>query len=107
MDYLAVAILAFHGIPQQIRDDYQLLIQDAEDNGLHILKDYLERHVLPGEKNVIVRVGNFGEVVAIAFLIEFENFWFPIDKLRFREKKDWAMRLTDLCFIKRIGQKNH
>jgi hypothetical protein len=35
--------------------------------------------------------------------MEFEGFWLPIYKLRFREKKNWAMRLTDLCLIKVDG----
>jgi len=103
-DYLALALLLAHGNPQQIRDQYSLLIEDAEDNSLNILKKYLEDHVFPGEKRISVRVGNFGEVLASTFLIDFENFWFPIYKLRYREKKDWAMRLTDLCLIKRLNR---
>ncbi len=106
MDYLALALLLAHGNPQQIRDQYKLLLKDAEDNTLNILKKYLEDHVFPGEKRISVRVGNFGEVLASAFLMNFENFWFPIYKLRFREKKDWAIRLTDLCLIKRLDGAN-
>src|SRR5205807_837697 len=56
----------------------------------------------PKKMNGIARIGNFGEVLASNFLIEFEDFWFPIYKLRYREKKDWAMRLSDLCLIKRL-----
>src|SRR6266516_3172854 len=106
MDYLALALLLAHGNPQQIRDQYKLLLEEAEDNSLNILKKYLEDHIFPGEKRISVRIGNFGEVLASTFLIEFENFWFPIYKLRFREKKDWAMRLTDLCLIKRLDRAN-
>ncbi len=36
LDYLALALLLAHGNPQQIRDHYQLLLEDAEDNALHI-----------------------------------------------------------------------
>lgn len=108
LDYLALAVLAAHGDPQQMRDNYQLLLKDAEDSSLKILQKYLEDHIFPDNSILhgIARTGNFGEVLATTFLIEFENFWFPIDKLRYREKKDWAMRLTDLCFIKRVGRKN-
>ncbi len=102
MDYLALALLLAHGNPQQMRDQYQLRLKDAEDNALNILKKYLEDRVFPSENRISVRVANFGEVLASTFLIDFENFWFPIYKLRFREKKDWAMRLTDLCLIKRL-----
>jgi len=106
LDYLALALLLALGDPQQIRDDYKLLLKDAEDNSLSILTNYLHTHTLP-DKSVmygIGYIGNFGEVLATTFLIEFENFWFPIDKLRYREKKDWSMRLTDLCFIKRLDR---
>jgi len=102
-DHLALALLLAHGNPQQITDEYNLLLEDAEDNSLDLLKKYLENHVFPSSKRISVRVGNFGEVLASTFMIETEDFWFPIYKLRFREKKDWAMRLTDLCLIKRSG----
>ncbi len=106
LDYLALALLLAHGNPQQIRDQYSLLLKDAEDNSLSILKKYLEGHIFPRENRISVRVGNFGEVLASTLMIDFENFWFPIYKLRFREKKDWAMRLTDLCLIKQIEDTN-
>jgi len=108
LDYLALALLLAYGNPQQIRDQYNLLLKDAEDNSLIILKKYLEGHVFPDKKIMsgIARIGNFGEVLASIFMIEFENFWFPIYKLRFREKKDWAMRLTDLCLINRLDGAN-
>jgi hypothetical protein len=102
LDYLALALLLAHGNPQQIRDQYNILLEDAEDNSLDILKKYLESRVFPAKEvfHGIARTGNFGEVLASLLLVEFEDFWFPIYKLRFREKKDWAMRLTDLCLIK-------
>ncbi|GHO65547.1 hypothetical protein KSC_044390 [Ktedonobacter sp. SOSP1-52] len=102
INYLTLALLLAHGNPYLIRDQYNLLLKDAEDNSLDILKNYLEQHIFPHSKRISTRVGNFGEVLASTFLIEFENFWFPIYKLRYREKKDWAMRLTDLCLIKRL-----
>ena len=49
-DYLALALLLAHGNPHQIRDQYNLLLQDAQDNSLDILKKYLEDHVLPVKK---------------------------------------------------------
>jgi hypothetical protein len=61
-DYLALALLLAHGNPQQIRDQYQLLLRDAEDNSLNILKKYLQDRIFPREKRISVRVGNFGEV---------------------------------------------
>ncbi len=77
-DYLATALLLKQGNPQQIRDQYQLRLKDAEDNALNILKKFLEDRVFPSEDKVVVRVAHFGEVLASTFLIDFENFWFPI-----------------------------
>lgn len=76
--------------------DPQMLVDDLKDIGLSELADYLQRH-LPAR--TITKVGNFGEVLAANLLIEFEGFWLPIYKLRFRDKNDWAIRLTDLCLI--------
>ena len=103
LDYLAYRLILAHGTPQMIIEECEMLIKDIEDNDvaqLAVIKKYLKENVLPLTGKVIVPIGNFGEVLAATFLIEFENFWFPIYKLRFREKKDWAMRLTDLCLIK-------
>ncbi len=77
MDYLALALLLAHGNPQQIRDQYELLLKDAEDNSLNLLKRYLEDQIFPGQKRISVRVGNFGEVLASNFLIEFERLLVP------------------------------
>lgn len=104
IDYLALALLLAHGNPQKIKDQYEKLLRDAEDTQLDILRKYLEGRVFPDKKRVSTRIANFGEALAATFLTEFENFWFPIYKLRFREKKDWAMRLTDLCLIKQLGE---
>jgi hypothetical protein len=64
-DYLALALLLAHGNPQQIRDQYNLLLKDAEDNSLNILKKYLEDNFFPDPEklNGIARIGNFGEVL--------------------------------------------
>ena len=73
--------------------------------GLPKFKEFVESRILglaPSSK-VATLIGNFGEILAARILVEFEGFWFPIYKLRFREKKDWAMRLTDLCLIKTSG----
>jgi hypothetical protein len=64
LDYLALALLLAHGDPQQIRDDYKLLLKDAEDNSLSILTKYLDAHILLDKRimNGITYIGNFGEV---------------------------------------------
>ena len=109
-DYLGRELLLAHGSPKMIEKECEKLIRDAEENHLDVIKKYVEKEILPSKKlfrkkinKKIINpswIGNFGEVLAAKYLIEFEEFWLPIYKLRFREKKDWAPRLTDLCLIK-------
>lgn len=102
IEYLAKQILLAHGNPQVIIDDCRKLLTDViEDmDALAIIKSYLDKYILPSTDKGIVEIGNFGETLAARLLVEFEQFWFPIYKIRYREKKNWAMRLTDFCVIK-------
>ncbi len=101
--HLGSAIVVAHQSPTMTRAECEILRQDAEELDLETLKQYIEEEVLPAADKILTRVGNFGEILAAGLLVEFENFWLPIYKLRFREKRDWAMRLTDLCLIKKDG----
>jgi hypothetical protein len=112
LDFLGEELLIAHGTPKMIHDECRTLIEEAEENKLDIIKKYVEKWILPSREYTTKTgdrrknptwFGNFGEVLAARHLIEFEGFWLPIYKLRFREKKDWATRLTDLCIIKRDG----
>jgi hypothetical protein len=99
---LSRELLEAIGSPKMIRAELEILMEDDAEIGLDVVKEYLEKDVLPDIDRVSTRVGIFGEVFASAVLKEFEGFNFPIHKLRFREKKNWDMRLTDLfCIIKR------
>jgi hypothetical protein len=100
LDHLARELVLAHGSPQMIKTELEMLLEDAGEVKLDILREYIEKEVLPDEERVATRVGNFGEVLAADVLIAFEAFWLPIFKLRFREKRNWAVRLTDLCLIK-------
>lgn len=101
--YLAREILLAHGNPAVIIKDCRKrlanVIEDT-DTSLDVIKEYLQNYILPNTNQKSVEVGNFGEILAYRLLIEYEQFWFPIYKLRLREKKNWSMRLTDLCVIK-------
>lgn len=102
----AYYLLVSHGDPGKIKQDYNILIEDLQTLDLIILRQYVESHILPGNTSSlekITRIGNFGEILATQILIEFEKFWLPLYKLRFREKRSWAMKLTDLCLIKTEG----
>lgn len=121
--FLADLMVTSHGNPRIIVDDLRKLIEDARQAKLYIIENYvsaellanfpaaerqiiqkyLENEILPhgDEKTVLItKVGNFGEIVAAQYLLEFEGYWLPIYKLQYREKKDWASKLTDLCVIK-------
>lgn len=121
--FLANLMVTAQGNPRMIADDLRKLIDDANQAKLYIIRDYvtaelladfpaaerqiiqkyLENEILPhgDDKTVLItKVGNFGEVVAAQYLLELEGYWLPIYKLQYREKKDWASKLTDLCVIK-------
>lgn len=106
INYLANRLLLAHGDPEMIKGECQILLKDAETLDLDVIKKYVEEEVLPTRDRGLklsTWIGNFGEILAAQFLIETEGFWFPIYKLRFREKRTWAMQLTDLCLIKVDG----
>jgi hypothetical protein len=107
-------LLLAHGDPVMIKNECEILLEDLQDLDLEIIKDhvdkiikgYVESYVLPrNEKGFKLStwIGNFGETLASHILIDSEDFWFPIYKLRFREKQSWAMKLTDLCLIKKTN----
>lgn len=93
-------LLLSHGNPKMIEEEIKLLVEDTTILNLNILKEYLEKEILPKKKKISTRIGNFGEILAANLLIEFEDFQLPIFKLRLREKLDWAIRLTDICLVK-------
>jgi hypothetical protein len=99
LDYLAREVILAHSNPRLLHDVLEELCHDTEEIHLQEFRQFVETMILDMQKTATL-VGNFGEVVAAKLLVEFEGFWFPVYKLRFREKKAWAMRLTDLCLIK-------
>jgi hypothetical protein len=124
--FLSYEILIAHVKPRVLKDDCESLLQDAQDLRLDIIEQYLQeefnilekewdeieeavldgyliKEVFPNPTRLSTRIGNFGEVLAAKHLVLTENFWFPIYKLRLRDKKDWASRLTDLCLLKTDG----
>ncbi len=118
VEYLSRQMVLHHGAPQLIRDECRLLYEDAKELGLHdlacaidsnrsgmlksVLTNYLAESVLPDANSPFnPRVGNWGEIVSAMLLVDLEGFWLPIFKLRYREKRNFAMRLTDLCVLRR------
>jgi hypothetical protein len=97
---LANELVSAHSNPQMVKDELNILSKAAGQLDLDIIKAYVEDEILPSKDSVITRIGNFGEIIAAKLLIERDGYWFPIYKLRFREKQNWAMRLTDLFLIK-------
>jgi hypothetical protein len=114
LNHLSYHLLIGHGDPEMIKRECILLLKDLEDLELGklkscveiIIKNYVNNQILPSNKpglKLSTWIGNFGEVLASQILIDSEEFWFPIYKLRYREKTSWAMKLTDLCLIKTNG----
>lgn len=104
--YMGQLLVRYHGNPEMIADDLRMLADDAASIGLTIVKNYVEAHVLPSKGRISTRIGNWGEIIASQCMTEFDGYSFPIYKLRFREKRSWAMRLTDLFFVKDIASDN-
>ncbi|MBE9256374.1 hypothetical protein [Dolichospermum sp. LEGE 00246] len=114
LNHLSYHLLMAHGDPEKIKGDCKILLEDLEELKFDklksyvedIIKNYVNNEILPSNKpgfQLSTWIGNFGEVLASQILIDSEEFWFPIYKLRFREKRSWAMKLTDLCLIKTNG----
>ena len=70
--------------------------------GLTAAADYFEAHVASSEN---VRIGDFGEVVAGHLLQTEEQLAKPIEKLRYRESRDWPMKLTDVFCVRIDGDR--
>lgn len=98
--YIGRLLVEYHGDPQLIADDLAMLAQDSGSVGLNLVKEYIEKRILPKPTANITRIGNWGEILASQCMVEFNEYSFPVYKLRFREKRNWAMRLTDLFLIK-------
>jgi hypothetical protein len=87
--------------PRLLQDAFEELCSDAGEIGLDVFKEFVENRIMGMDASRIATlVGNFGEVIAACLIVSTEHFWFPVYKLRYREKKAWAMRLTDLCLFK-------
>lgn len=93
-------LLLSYGNPKMIEEEVMLLMEDTATLNLDILKEYLEKEILPKKGKVVTRIGNFGEILSANLLMELDGFQLPIYKLRLREKLDWAIRLTDICLVK-------
>jgi hypothetical protein len=99
--YLGQLLLQAHGNPQMIADDLEMLLHDASTVGLNIVREYIENRVLPRRSATSTRIGNLGEILAAQCMVELAGYTFPIYKLRYREKRNWAMRLTDFFMVKK------
>src|SRR5215207_1887223 len=45
--YIATALLAAHGDPEMIREEYEILADDAAEVNLDILRNYINSDILP------------------------------------------------------------
>jgi len=73
----------------------------ARKYGDAAVQQYLDARGFKGKLSK--RVGDFGEVLAGAAICENETLTQPIRKLRYRERADWAMRLSDVFSLRVEG----
>ena len=95
IDYLADRLVEGLVPPERLED----ILRKA---GLDKLLALLRNRVV--ERKVSVLIGDFGEIIVAEMLKELDGYLIPIAKLRFREKRNWPMRLTDVLGIKHDGQ---
>jgi len=76
----------------------EYLKQAAEIAGLATVRQYLDEYVIT--RVTSTRNGDFGEILGSLMLREKEDYLIPIQKLRYREAKDWSPRLTDILALK-------
>ncbi len=70
--------------------------------GLTAAVNYFDAHVASRQ---MVRIGDFGEVVAGHLLEDEEGIKQLIEKLRHRDSPDWPMKLTDVFCVRFQGQR--
>ena len=95
VDYLSDRLVGGLVEPERLEQ----ILQKA---GLDKLLDQLRSRVVVRKFPVLV--GDFGEILLAEILKELDGYTIPIAKLRFREKRNWPMRLTDVLAIKHDGQ---
>ncbi len=94
VDYLSTRLVDGLVSPERL----SLILERA---GLAKLLAVLRDRVV--NRRLSVLIGDFGEIVAAEMLKEFDQYVIPIAKLRFREKRNWPMRLTDVFGFKHDG----
>lgn len=91
--------------PKALRMVLTELKNDCDEIDLEKFKDFIEK-TLPDEDKVSTLVGSFGEIISALYLVQFESYWLPVYKLRYREKRNWAMRMTDVFVVNTEDNKN-
>ncbi len=74
------------------------LKDDCGELNLQEFQKYIKDN-LTDEGETSTLVGSFGEIISTIYLVQFEKYWLPVYKLRYREKKNWAMRMTDVFVV--------
>lgn len=69
-----------------------------------MLSNYIEKNIFAPE-GTPTWYGDFGEVLCTAMLRDLDDHIIPIYKIRYREKQNWAMRLTDILTYREGGGK--
>jgi hypothetical protein len=84
--------------PKALKIALGKLKDDCDELNLQKFQEFVEEN-LTDEDKISTLVGSFGEIISTIYLVQFEKYWLPVYKLRYREKKNWAMRMTDVFVI--------
>jgi hypothetical protein len=95
IDHLAVKLV--EGLISTERLE-EILNKAGLDKLLAVLRDRVV------DRKLATLIGDFGEILVAQMIEEIDGYRIPIAKLRFREKRNWSMRLTDVFGIKCEGQ---
>ncbi|MBI5841736.1 MAG: DUF1837 domain-containing protein [Chloroflexi bacterium] len=98
IDFLSEEYIVANISPKALKIALSKLKDDCGELNLQKFQEFVEGN-LTGEEKISTLVGSFGEIISTIYLVQFEKYWLPVYKLRYREKKNWAMRMTDVFVV--------
>jgi hypothetical protein len=98
INFLSEEYIVANISPKALKIALGKLKDDCGELNLQKFQKFIEVN-LTDEDKISTLVGSFGEIISTVYLVQFEKYWLPVYKLRYREKKNWAMRMTDIFVI--------
>ena len=98
INFLSEEYIVANISPKALKLALSKLKNDCGELNLQKFQEFVEAN-LTDEEKISTLVGSFGEIISTIYLVQFEKYWLPVYKLRYREKKNWAMRMTDVFVV--------